>query len=277
MIMLRPGYIYLIPVYILFYLIKIIFDKKNKKIHIISIMSIISTAILIIIYCFLLKINYGFFGISIVSDVNKIIMTINSDSYKKVENNEITELLNKNLDGTYEKSFSYTFELLKKYSKNIMSEYSNSAIKKDFVNYSKYLIKNGIDFLNLNIGIKYTSNEDNFYNVHLVDKFESTIYRMKVIDVMFLCSISAIVIIYLVIKERKIPYIITYFTVMILSGYILVVIASPAEFVRLFACNLPLIYSMIGYIIDLLIREINIKKVLKNLYIKEENYEGENI
>ena len=265
MCLLRPGYIYIIPIYLAFFVIKMFYDKEKRKTHIISVISNFITILLIIFYCFLVKLNTGDFNISIVSKINKIAMIINSNISLETENKEINEfVINTNEDSALLKSRL----IIDNFTTKDISTFTSTVIKNDLIGFTKYLVKNSLDFLTYDSGTKYVNQHGNI-NGHIykiILAIENNIFNIKMGVIFLMNFIIVVFLIYTIIRKRKIPYIITYFTIMQIAGFLLIILGSPGEFSRLFVATLPFTFLTIFYIIDIVIRDIKFNNVVENAY-----------
>ena len=95
MIMTRPQFIYLLPIYLLFWILKFFLDKKEKKQVITGIISCVICVVVLLIYCGMMKYQHGEFSITAVSYINDTTTAISSDLYKRADNQEMVLLLMK--------------------------------------------------------------------------------------------------------------------------------------------------------------------------------------
>ncbi|MDB5134567.1 MAG: Dolichyl-phosphate-mannose-protein mannosyltransferase [Mucilaginibacter sp.] len=96
-IMLRPSFIYLLPLVIAFWLLRLIVSKKDRKMCLSGLAASIVVILLILGYSNLNKKNAGFNGISVVSNNNELAVLVNADLYRDGNDPEISAAIKSSL------------------------------------------------------------------------------------------------------------------------------------------------------------------------------------
>ncbi|MDD2376447.1 MAG: hypothetical protein PHD15_03560 [Clostridia bacterium] len=192
--------------------------------------------ILILIYCLLVKIQHGNFGLTNVSSINKISSIIISDTYVSGNNKNITDMINSeisgiNFDGNY---FSCAKKIIKNFERNEINEYCSNVYKNDTKKYIFYTLQNALGLGSKNIGTKYVN--------YTID-YSSKTYKALV----------------LLLKNKKIAWILAFLLSMICGSLFTTIIGSSGEYQRLFLSSLPLTIILITYLTNVVLQSINIK------------------
>ena len=247
MIMTRPSYIYLLPIYILFWILRFIFNKEELKDNLTGIISCAICGVLILGYCGLMKINHNVFSITGISYVNTFITALDSKSYKYADNKEMVAAIDKAFEEENNTQNVWTiWEKIKdNYTEEEKKEFANSSIKND-PNYIKYLINKVFYVSTLDIGITYVEmqNSNSVYkslgHVLLPINF-AIVYVMIIIAVVYL--------VYNLIKNKEINWYVAFFTVLIVANIFTLIVGAPFEPERLFLCSVENVLLLIIYAI----------------------------
>ena len=83
MILTKPAFVYIIPIYILFVILRWFLNKDERKKLYFAIGSILICCIILIMYCMKIKTDYGVFGITNVTNINTMLTIIYSGAYNE--------------------------------------------------------------------------------------------------------------------------------------------------------------------------------------------------
>lgn len=248
MIMTRPIYIYLLPIYILFWVLRFFFNKEEIKSNIIGITSCLVCAVLLLTYCGLMKINHNSFSLTAISYVNNFITALDSKSYKYGDNKELVAVID-NLMET--EGIQDTWKVLNRikeehpeFTDKDKEQFAKTALKND-PNYMKYLINKTATTARMNIGTTYIEISNN-----MCDKIGNILLPVNFGAVYIMMLISIIYLIYNIIKTKKINWIIAFFTVLILANIFTLIVGAPYEQQRLFLSSIESVLLLIIYTID---------------------------
>ena len=263
MIMTRPQYIYLLPIYILFWILKFFMDKKEKKQAIIGILSCIICAIMLLIYCTLMKAQHGEFSITGVSYINTTVTAINSNSYKKADNQEmisiVDEYVKESNDGTT--TFRALDALKEKYSTEEIKQFASSAIKNDD-HFLKYLLSKTLTLGTFNVGVaNYFSPIEGYQNINYTI-IGNLLLPINFALVYLLMAIEIIYLLWKLIKTKKINWIVAFCTALITANLFTLIVGAPFESQRLFLPSIVPLLILIALILS--------KKEEKDIIIEEE-------
>lgn len=275
MIMTRPSFIYLLPIYILFWILRFLFNKKEKEV-IAGLISCIVCTVILLGYCGLMKLQHGEFSITAVSYINNTVTVIDSNSYKKASNEEMVADANAikgDKDGEANAWATYR-ELEGKYSVDELKEFASSAMKNDS-DYIKYLLRKTVSLSTLNIGTASYIPNDVFIGKDYANQIYTYLGNLILpINFGFVYIVIAIAIIYLLynmLKNAKIEWYIAFFAILIAANLFTLIVGAPFESQRLFLSSIVPVLLLIGYVISKGLK--NNKKNLDNNFqdIDKEN------
>ena len=157
MIMTKPAFIYVLPIYILFWILRFIFQREEKREIIIGGISCIICAILLLGYCGLVKNQCGKFELTNIFDLNEY-MQVSSNNNKQ------------NLNSTKEQQIRNIYEenLKNDIKAKIKSKgYDVSNISLDIENNNQYTLKT------INITLKNSNPSNiNTNNIQVVNEIK---------------------------------------------------------------------------------------------------------
>lgn len=268
MILTKPALIYLLPIYILFIILRFILKKEERKKLYFAIGSMSICCLFLIIYCLQMKNLYGVFGITTVSYKNSAISAISSGAYVDSENKQISEEI-KQLIGdnpTSAKVYEVFDVIVSKHTDNEIKEFADSALWNSS-RYKAFLLNRVINIGTENIGTSYANGEKSdkeyIYNyAYLGDLILPITFGMIYVIIL----LSIIYLIWYLIKYKKINWLCAFFTSTIFANIFTLIVGAPFEEQRLFFPSMCLVILYIGVILD----KIKIKE--ENL-LNEENVE----
>lgn len=253
MILTKPAFIYLLPIYILFIVLKYFLNKEERKKIYFAAGSLAICCVALVMYCLQMKNLYGVFGLTSVSSNNTMLSAIYSGSYLELKDNSIGKEIY-NLAGeepvteleTYE---IYYDEIVNKYTSDEIKEFAKEAVKTNI--YREYLINRFINVGNENIGITYSngekSDEGTMYNFRSIS---GLIIPITFGFVYIILVVSIIYLIWYIIKYKEINWICAFFTSTIFANIVTLIFGAPFEEQRLFFPSMCLVLLYIGVIIE---------------------------
>ena len=254
----------MLAIYLLFWILKIFLDKEERKQAVIGLSTSLLMTILILGYCGLVKSQYGEFSISAVSYVNNFISVLDSGTYKNVNDNDnmlnrINEIIGDREDEAVLWETSNTIR--KEFSIDEIKEFSKSAMTVNS-DYFDYLVDKVIYTGSLNIGTTYVE------NIHLEEDPQnysksftyigSIILPINFTIVYILILIAIICLLYKLIKDKKLDWVMAFLASAILGNIFTVIVGAPFEQQRLFLPSISFVLLLIIYLI----------KILKNSKVK---------
>lgn len=251
MIMTRPQYIYLLPIYLLFWILKYFMDKKEKKKVLVGIISCIISISVLLIYCGLMKMQHGEFSMTAVSYINSTVTAVNSNLYKRATNRDMVNIVDEQVkesnDGTT--AFLALNALKEKYSTDEIKDFAKDSLKYDS-EYIKYLVKKTINLGTANIGTaEYVVNKDGYQNINYTT-IGNIILPINFAIVYIMLAIAIVYLIFKLIKYKRINWIIAFLTSIIFANLFTLLVGAPFESQRLFFPSIIPVLLLIGLVIS---------------------------
>lgn len=252
MILTKPAFIYIIPIYLLFVILRWFLNKDERKKLFFAIGSVLLCCVILIMYCMKIKTGYGVFGVTSVSNINTMLTIIYSGAYNEKPDEPVSMTIKEATQGqpteaeTYEIYFN---NVAPKYSLSELQEYSKKMVNTK--TYIEFIINRFVSVGNANIGVTY-DNGNNSANGSMYN-FRSLNGLVLPITFGFVYIILLASIIYLIwylIKYKKIDWICAFFTSMIFANIFTLIVGAPFEEQRLFFPSVCLVLLYLGVIVD---------------------------
>ncbi|MDO4729787.1 MAG: glycosyltransferase family 39 protein [Candidatus Saccharibacteria bacterium] len=239
-IMLRPAMIFLLPIFLVFWIIKTLVTKEKtiKTKHKYGLISCILAIALVIGYCFSIQNRFGFFGVSFVSDLNKTWMMVDSGVYANFPDAEKIKIIESHAN------FDSYFVLTEKYGHEETMRFVNETITQNKRGYAKYLAE------------KVVHNSDKtihaIYAAKLFEEIDLATFSGMMLPINFgivylVLLVGFIYIFYSLLRYRVIDWMITFALAFIFSNLFLSIFMAPNELQRLFIVSIPLIIVLASY------------------------------
>lgn len=250
MIFLRPSFIILIAILLLFFILKLIFEKKNRKNDMKCIIICVIEILLIFIYASMFYKQYEIFSISDASLRQDLYVCINEEFYKNSENEQFINDIEISLEKNSIK-WNAMLEILSNYASDYGNKRTQELISiskrnscKEYIEYIRRIILenaeiyfNGYQILSIN-----TNNINEKYN------FIKSFNFLKFSTVYYIIIIECIINLYEMSKKRKIDWIHLGLFGITLSIVFVAFVGTNGEFMRTAICVVPLSYISIGTI-----------------------------
>ena len=280
LIMLRPGFLYLIPIFFIFWFIRFITQKKERKICFLGISSLSFVLLLLYGYSYLNYKKNNAFTISIVSSINIVYEIINLKIYENSSDLPIsnhiklqmsgTENEAKNILGSYQgndkeevlSKIKFNIEdnkiwklaahdLIPTFSYNRVNDFISGSIKK---NYKIFIKDKFLKFINLS---KHSATPL-VPQTKLSLKTTFLYVYCKLFDIAFIFIYIMIALDFLIIiiqwtKTKKIPWIKGVIWSVIAAQLCTIILGAPNGFDRLFLPALPLVILLLFCFLDRLL------------------------
>lgn len=212
-------------------------------------------SIVLLGYCGLMKIQNGTFSITSVAYINNLVTSINSNSYKYGQNQEIIDFIDE-IKGTREDGdicWIVYRELENKYNEDELKQFANSALKNDPA-YKKFLLDKTLNLGMMNIGTAgYVTNKVEYAKLNYT-QIGNLILPINFALVYFMITVSIVYLIWEFIKYKEINWFVSFFTLLVLANLFTLIVGAPFESQRLFFTSIVPVLLLIGYTLN------NIKK-----------------
>lgn len=252
MILTRPAFIYILPIYILFIILRWFLQKEERKKLIFAIGSLLICCIILTLYCLQIKRYYGTFGLTSVSGLNNLVVSIYSDAYKDGNNAElIKEIDDMKKDDNSTQICFYIYNMLSKtHSQEELANFASESLKNN-PKFKDFLVKKTTELAPVNIATSYAIVQDSDGKIICNYRDIGSILLPITFGMIYiLLIISIIYLIWYLIKYKKINWICAFFTSTIFANIFTLVVGAPFEEQRLFFPSMCLVILYVGVIID---------------------------
>ena len=238
MVMTRPASIYLYGAYLVFWILKLLTEKSKVFIKYIKygLISLFVTIIFIFAYMYQFKNQFGMFSISRISDINNIVMVINSGIYTKGNNKEII----KDIDSVLKSDIEVPIWIA---ADHVRYNYSITE-KKEYIYYLGDKV--------LNVGSYNIGRVDSFvYDLkvdYIVNYLCWNIFPITFSDIYYLLAISFIYLLIKLIKKKEIDWVVAALFCFIFGNFFLTIFFAPFDWQRLVVTSIPMTIILIPYL-----------------------------
>jgi hypothetical protein len=257
-IMLRPSFVILLPVMILFWILRILFIKAEWKNCLSGIAASIVCVMLIFGYSRLNFVNNGYNGISVVSNINQLDVIINANMYLDGNDSEITESIKSNLTephGPYNSMYNI---LIDKFSHDRIAQYLRSCVKNQPGVYIKDALKKMVTLSKSTTRAVYVSTKGG-----LSGRLLSPLSHFLSINFLIIYVLIFFDFIYIVvrmIRTRQVHWFRIILLLIIATQLVTIIIGAQGEYKRLFVIVLPCVIILLFSYADMLVSSFNKKE-----------------
>lgn len=195
-----------------------------------------------------MKSQHGEFSITAISYLNNLVSAIDSNVYQNASNKEMVKLVEEAKAGRMEEVAAWDgYEAIKnRYTVEEQKEFVKTSTSGN-KEYYKYLIKKTIKLGAFNIGTNYAENEKLNYE-NLYSYFGQVSLPITFGTVYIMIAISAIYLIWYLIKYKNINWVIAFFAVLIIANLFTLIVGAPFEPQRLFSTSIEVVLLLIAYV-----------------------------
>ncbi len=246
LIMLRPSFIYLIILMLIFWILRALLYKSEWKLNLLGITTSIVSIFLIGGYSQLNYINNDFNGITAVSVRNQIQNIITYNIYENGNDPEITEAIKNGSDFTY----SYTR----------MSEFVQNCILNNPSIYIRKTLMKIIDLSQATTVIMLAKFKNGLLGI---PNLISNLFSISFLNLYFIILLDFVYIIVRWIKTKQISWLKLVLWLFIAGQFATIIFGSFTEYQRLFVPVLPCIIIILFSYIDMVFSSIDPSKLSK--------------
>lgn len=235
--MLRPSFLYLLPIFFCFWL-GTLFLKSKKKVACYGLLGVAFAASIVLCYCFAFQKTYGVFIPSGIGTLNQYCIArqrnlLNPDV---IENPalklDIKNILQSEKTETMDSFYTEFGKLRNKYLLSDIQNALSSSIKSDI----------GL-FLKEAVDIAGYAGDRNIFDSYVTKK---NIIKIKMNLLYFIMALYSIFLFLSICKKRKIPYLSILIYATCCGNLVLIFVGAQEEWTRLFAPSLSLFLLMIA-------------------------------
>lgn len=276
-IMLRPGFLYLIPIILFFWMLRFVTQKNERKICLLGLSSLLIVILLLYGYSNLNYKKNNAYTISIVSSINIMYEIINLKIYGNNSDLPITNYINLQMSGTENEARnilgSYkgkdkeevlskikfnineikiwklaAYDLIDNYSYARISKFITNCIKKEYVKLLKYKFLKFINISKTSATPFFPETKPGLSGTSL--SIYNKLFDVSFIIVYLFLFLDVLVIIKQWIYNQKIPWLKGILWTIVIAQLCTSILGAPNSHDRLFLPALPLVLIIFFYYID---------------------------
>jgi hypothetical protein len=250
-IMLRPSFIYLLPLVVVFWVLRWIVIKTDRKTCMSGLAASVVVILLITGYSGLNKKNVGFNGISLISNANEMAVIEQAGIYLYGNDPEISAAIKSNLDVRKENSSHKRpgINIMKRYAPGRIHRFIVSCIKNQPVAYALHIGGKLIDLQGANIFTNYASHKATFFAFR-VNNVEYLVFCITFNILYIFIVLSGVSIISGWIRSKQLPWFKMVLWLLITGQLAIALIAGYSEYQRLFLAAIPALIILVFTYID---------------------------
>ncbi len=272
MIMIRPTFVYILPVLAVFFISRFIFVSADRKKCIAGILSVALSGLMLLGYCGLNYKNYDYFKISSVSvTVNQLKIVMDNGWQENKDYSEISTYVSSQMK-TIDSSLwipNIVEKLPNVYSYKEIDNYVSDCISKHKEDFNDYNRKKIISLSNQPIATQYSAYKT-MYKDSLFSEFSNWFVTFSFPFTFLQCILTVILALFyavvVLIRKRKICWQVVGLSAIIFSHIFVSVYGSMAEFARLSAMAIPALVLLVFYFFDLFL------SVIRKYNFDDKNY-----
>ncbi len=262
MIMLRPFFIFLLPLIIVFWTALSFIYKQSRKIYFVGLGTSLLVILLIHGYASLNKTNNGFYGISTVTNTNQLNIIIRSKLYQYGNDIELSNEINKDFSQpvTADEEWNILQNIVHKYQPKRISDFIKNSAKNKPSIFVDHTFKTAAVIQTKNIFTNYATPKPGML-ARLVLKIEAIFFFVTYNKVFLFLFFDFIFIVTKWVKSKKIQWFTMLLWAMIVAQIAVAIVGAQSEYQRLTVATIPcLIIAFFGYI-DKIYYTIDIQKL----------------
>ena len=255
-IMLRPSFIYLLPLVIVFWVLRLVIFKKDRKKCLYGLAAAVVVMILIAGYSQLNERNAGFNGVSVVSNNNQVDVIFRAGIYHYGNDPQVSAAMESN---SKLKPGVKGINIMKKYNPDRMHRFIITCIKNQPVAYTRYLFTKMIDLRSANIFAMY-ANFNSGPLARQMDFIQKAVFHINFIFLWWFVALSFLLIIVEWISWKQTPWLSLVLWLLIAAQIAVAIAGGYSEYQRLILPAMPALVILLFYYIDRLWVVIGVEK-----------------
>ncbi len=250
-IMLRPSFIYLLPLVMLFWIVRWITFKNERKICMHGAMASILVVFLLMGYSAWNEKSTGYNVISVVSNHNEIDVITRAGISNTGNDAEISTAIDSNsrLIATNPGKKVYGINIMKKYPPDRVHNFIVNCIKNEPKAYVLYICHKLFDLRNTNMFTHY-ANYHKGYWAFKIGSIEQTVFTVSfgLLYIFLLVSFAMIILEWT--RSKRMPWFSAMLWLLIAGQLIVTIAGGYSEYPRLFLPALPALFTLLFYYLD---------------------------
>lgn len=249
-IMLRPSFIYLLPLVIFFGGLRLLIFKKDRSMCLSGLAASVVVIFLILGYSVLNKRNNGFNGISQISNGNQMAVIVGANIYMYGNDTEISTAVkyNSELEQKYPGKHVSGINIMQRFDPDRVHIFIVNCIKNRPVAYMQYIGSKLFYLQAVNIFTNYAGHKRSSL-AFKIEKAEYSIFYITFNILYFFILLDLILIIIVWIKNRQAPWFNMVLWLLICGQMTIAILSGYSEYQRLILAIIPaLLIASFSYI-----------------------------
>ena len=257
-IMLRPSFIYLLPLTGAFWIFRLMMIKPERKTCLAGLCTSAMVITLLLGYSYLNQKNFGFNGISVVTNNNQMTVVIRSGLYNNGNDPEISNAIKNNFRQLHKKVVPKDSLI------NITQKFDHERVHKFLVNcvmnqkdaYARHIYGVITSLENENIFTDYATHKSTPL-AYKIDAVEYSVFRINFIFLYLFLGICLLLLIVKWIKAKQPPWFILVLWLISIAQIAVAVIGGYDEYQRLIIAAIPALIILLFICMDELLAGLN--------------------
>jgi len=250
-IMLRPSFIYLLPLVIFFWLLRWLIYKKDWKECLSGLAASAVVILLLLGYSGLNKKNTGFNGISRVSNNNEMAVIVSAGIYMDGNDSEISAAIKSNLElnkicGNPKKS---GINIMKTYDSDRIHRFIMNCIKNQPTAYAWHICSKLTDLEHENIFTNYAEHKTNFLAFR-IENVEYLVFCVTFNILYLFLGLDLVLIIARWVRSKQAPWFRIILWLLITGQLAVAILGGYSEYQRLILAAIPALLILLFSYVD---------------------------
>ncbi len=264
LVMLRPSFIYLIPLTVFFWVVRLTVYKDELKIVLTGLITSTIVCCVVFGYSKLNEKSNGFFGISSVTNINQLDIIIRSKMHEKGSDPELTSSINNLLKDPepYGGHWVLLYKITNQYPPKRVSTFITACIKSQPVVYLRRIKNTFFEIWKNNIFTNYANAKKTNLSFY-IKAIENGLFSLSILHVLLFIAFDFIITILIWIKFKRLPIFKFLLSLIFISHFTFTVIGAQEEFSRLLSPVISCLVILFFLYVDMICCSIN-KSFLRN-------------
>lgn len=250
-IMLRPSFIYLLPLTTAFWLFRLMMIKPERKACLAGLIASVMVIILLMGYAYLNQQNFGFNGISVVTNNNQMTVITKAGLYNNGNDPEISNAIKNNFRQLHKKVVPKDSLI------NIMVKFDHERVHEFLVNcilnqkraYAAHIFGVIQGLQNVNIFTDYAIHKSSAL-AYRMDDIEYSVFRINFIFLYLFLSLCLVLLIIKWLKTKQLPWFILFLWLIAMAQIAVAIIGGYDEYQRLIVAAVPALVILLFVCMD---------------------------
>lgn len=250
-IMLRPSFIYLLPLLIVFWCLRLIICKQERKFSLSGLAALVVVVLLLSGYSALNKRHAGFNGISLVGNNNEMAVIVSAGIYHSGSDPEISAALqyNINLEKKYPDRHIPGINIMARFNPDRVHQFIVNCIKNQPGAYLQHIGGKLLALHNANIFTNYADHELSPLAFR-IEKIEYLVFNIPFMVLYVVIVVDLMMFIASWIKRRNAPWLRIFLWLIITGQLAVAMMAGYSEYQRLILAAIPVLMIVLFNYVD---------------------------